>query len=308
MGRWACALTSVVSLALTTRLAGAQDATAEAALAEALYRQGRALMNEGKVGEACSKFAESYRLDPATGALLNLASCHEAEGKLATAWLEFSRGASFARRDRRADRVRFAQERLAAIEPDLPHLTLVVPPANDVPGLELRVDGVPVRAAARGVSTPVDPGDHTLEAAAPGRRAWSQQVTVARAANVTFSVPTLDLLEPSSSAAASSNAPASPSAPIPTSAYIAGGITLVLAAAAGATAYVYMDHRARDGAEQREPELSRNRRLGAVNLALDAGALVGAGVTAYFYWTRPTAVAPWVGPSGAIGFGLQGSL
>src|SRR5215470_7185323 len=104
---------------LLPRVAPAQSQGAEVALAEMLYRQGRQLMAEGKVSEACPKFAESYRLDAATGTLLNLAACHEAEHKLATAWLEYSESVALARRDRRDDRIRFAQDRLTAIEPKL---------------------------------------------------------------------------------------------------------------------------------------------------------------------------------------------
>src|SRR5258708_3181546 len=106
-----------LSIGVGPRVARGQEPASEGALAEMLYRQGRALIGEGKVSEACPKFAESYRLDAATGTLLNLALCHEIEGKLATAWLEFSRAVALARRDRRHDRVRFAQERLAVIEP-----------------------------------------------------------------------------------------------------------------------------------------------------------------------------------------------
>src|SRR5262245_33315596 len=81
---------------LAPGMASAQSSGTEVALAEMLYRQGRQLMAEGKVSEACPKFAESYRLDAATGTLLNLASCHESERKLATAWLEYSEALALA--------------------------------------------------------------------------------------------------------------------------------------------------------------------------------------------------------------------
>src|SRR5437868_13300873 len=111
----------------------AQPAGPEAALAEVLYQKGRELMAQGKFAEACPKFAESYRLDAATGTLLNLASCHESEHKLATAWLEYSEAVNLARHDRREDRIRSAQEHLSSIEPKLSRLTVVVPPSVEAP-------------------------------------------------------------------------------------------------------------------------------------------------------------------------------
>ncbi|MCL2451247.1 MAG: hypothetical protein FWD17_20060, partial [Polyangiaceae bacterium] len=59
----------------------AQTASEEAA-AEALFEQGRDLMLAGRVAEACPKFAESERLDPAPGTLLNLATCYERNGQV----------------------------------------------------------------------------------------------------------------------------------------------------------------------------------------------------------------------------------
>ena len=61
-------------------------ASADPAAAEALFREGRKLLDEGQLDAACSKLAESQRLDASPGTLGSLAQCHEKQGKTATAW------------------------------------------------------------------------------------------------------------------------------------------------------------------------------------------------------------------------------
>jgi hypothetical protein len=123
--------------------------------------------------------AESYRLDPATGALLALATCHEQQGKLASAWAEFSDAAARSQREGRADRVAAAKERMQALEPRLSMLTISVSTATaSLPGFELRRDGVALGKAVVGVPVQVDGGDHTVEVVATGKKAWKTRVTV----------------------------------------------------------------------------------------------------------------------------------
>jgi hypothetical protein len=149
------------------------------ALAEQLFRTGQELMSQNRYAEACPKLAESQRLDPGTGTLLNLAVCHEHEGKLASAWTELNDAATFARRDQRPDRVQYAEQRLAALEPKLSRLTIELAQGGDVPGLEIRLDGEVLGRAALGVAAPVDPGSHTVSASAAGKRPWQTKLDLA---------------------------------------------------------------------------------------------------------------------------------
>lgn len=55
------------------------------AAADALFRDARALMKKRDFVAACPKLAESQRLDPAAGTLINLGECREKVGQLADA-------------------------------------------------------------------------------------------------------------------------------------------------------------------------------------------------------------------------------
>src|SRR5437762_8395146 len=72
--------------------------------AEALFEEGRQLLEGGHVDEACLKLKESYAQEAASGTLLNLALCHQIQGKMATAWAEFGATARLSRVQGREDR------------------------------------------------------------------------------------------------------------------------------------------------------------------------------------------------------------
>src|SRR5258708_30905435 len=73
-----------LSIGVGPRVARGQEPASEGAFAQMLYRQGRALIGEGKVAEACPKFAASYRLDAATETALHLAPWLLNEGQPGT--------------------------------------------------------------------------------------------------------------------------------------------------------------------------------------------------------------------------------
>jgi hypothetical protein len=187
----------VLAVSLLAAPAYGDPTEADRAAATALFKEGKRLMEQKETAAACRKFEESQRLDPSGGTLLNLAICHEAEGKTATAWSELSGALSLARRDGREERVRLAEERIAALEPRLSKLVVLVPPTSDLAGLEIRRDRSVLGRAAWGAAIPIDPGEHVIEASAPGRRAFSQTLTIGATRETrTVTVPPLDLDEP----------------------------------------------------------------------------------------------------------------
>src|ERR1044071_9787666 len=62
--------------------AAAPLARAQSAEAEALFRDGRALIKAGKLASGCDRLAASERLESSVGTLLNLGDCREKLGKL----------------------------------------------------------------------------------------------------------------------------------------------------------------------------------------------------------------------------------
>jgi len=301
-----------------------------AAVAEALYRQARDLMAAGKYDAACPKFAESQRLDPATGTLLNLAACHEKQGRLATAWLEYSDAQMAARRDAREDRVEYARTRAHELEPKLSRLTLSLANGADDTALNIELDGASLGRAVLGAPTPVDPGLHTVRVSAPGKKPWSASVQIGASADQqSVIIPALEAAPPEAVAPAkvepastgSSSAPPSDelmTRPVPSSVYVAAGMTLAFAAGAGVSGLAYLSKR--DDYDQRklEPDAEARRksalRYGYLNAGLWAATAVGAGVTTYLYVTRPARatsasarVLPWAAPDGG-GLSVSGGF
>ena len=332
------------SALIATLVASAWGATpvyaqgGNAALAESLFREGKRLSGERKFAEACPKFAESYKLDPGLGTLLNLATCHESEGKPASAWAEFSEAASRAKREGDTDRAQLAEERMRAIEPKLAHVSIGLAPGASVPGLVIKFDSRELSAAALGLQIPVDPGKHLLEASAPGKQSYSQ--TFESPALPTTLAVTVPALSDAASAPVATPAPvtsgpqaAPPPVPAPepassshtsTGAIVAGVATGLFVVGAGVTGALYAGKRSdfndanSAGDASRFDKRDSAQTLGTANLVFTGGALVSAGFLVYFLVTgskqesAPATSArlqltPLVSPGGA-GLVLGGAL
>lgn len=187
---WSISLAMSLGAALVAGPVQAQSGESKA-MAEALFREGKKLLAKGKVDDACAKFESSYHLDEVLGTLLNLASCHETQGRFATAWGEFNEALTTARKADLAARQKFAKEHIAAIEPKLSHLTVIVPSAVVVEGFQVTLDRVALPRGAWGTPVPVDSGSHAVVAAAPGHVAWKSSVKLEVAASKSVSIPVL---------------------------------------------------------------------------------------------------------------------
>jgi hypothetical protein len=208
-------------------------------LAESLFRDAKKLVLAKKYDQACPMLAESQRLDPGGGTLLNLASCHAAAGLTATAWGEFSEALAAAKRDGRADRIKAAQAEIAALEPKLSRLT-VVASADVSPPPQVDVDARPLPIVMWGRPFPIDPGSHVVTAHAPGRVTFEVKVDVHPNADPqTITVPPLAAaLAPEAAIAVQPVAPAPPEPPAAphedsghggrrTAGFVAGGVGVV---------------------------------------------------------------------------------
>lgn len=173
-----------LSTLLASSTALAAPTPEDLALSEALFREGKALLQEGKFEQACPKLAESQRLDPAGGTLVTLALCYEAAGKTASAWVVFGEALAAAERDKRADRVKLAKEHITTLEPKLSYLTIEL--SNDGIGTTdflLTRDGANVNRAALGTASAVDPGKHVLNVSAAGFKTYVVEVEIGASAD-----------------------------------------------------------------------------------------------------------------------------
>ncbi len=151
------------------------DSATDRQLAQSLFDSARASMQKGEYKKACPLFQESQKLDPGGGTLLNLAVCHENEGRLNTAIVEFNDALSQAIKESRKDREKTAKEHITALTPRLPKL--ILKSAHDLPnGSALEIDGSPVTLHVIGIPMPLDPGDHTVRLSVPGKQAWESTV------------------------------------------------------------------------------------------------------------------------------------
>jgi hypothetical protein len=163
--------------------------------AQQLFDQARALMKDGEYAAACPLFAESQRLDPGGGTLLNLGICYEKEGRPASAYRELKRALERAESDGRTDRMKTAQTHIESVLPRLSWVKVRLRSAEPPAGWLVEIDGATV-AANNSDALPLDPGEHELVVRAEHRKPWATPIIVTgEAQKLEVDVPDLEPLE-----------------------------------------------------------------------------------------------------------------
>src|SRR3954447_2184642 len=156
----------------------ALPASAASPQAAALLREAKGLMAKRNYAAACPKLQEAQRLAPSPKTLLEVALCHEKEGKTATAFAELNTVVQQAEWEGPKAAAKTAKAHLALLDPRLSRITVKVPTTSETDGLQVTVDGVVLGRTAWGLPQAVDPGRHEIAASGPGRERWATTIRI----------------------------------------------------------------------------------------------------------------------------------
>jgi hypothetical protein len=153
-------------------LAHAQPVSdADRAAARDLFFEGVKYQNEGKFADGLDRFQRAQRIFSAPTHLLHIAECQVALGQLVEGSetyrtlvrtpLPQGAPAAFTQAQQQGG------AELAQVEPRIPSVKIDVNPQN-LPNLQVQIDGAPMNNALVGVSRPINPGAHKVVVFAPG--------------------------------------------------------------------------------------------------------------------------------------------
>jgi hypothetical protein len=314
---------ALFSAGFATLLAALPAFAGDSISAEALFQAGREAAVRGDYREACAKFAESQRLDPAPGTLINLGDCKEHLGLFASAWQHYREAADRLPGDKRVEGLK---ARMAAIEPRLSRLTLTLAPGAPADARVTR-DAVELGAASLGVAMPIDAGDHLIVVTAPMREVKRYSLTIVEAkAQVIELSPgeaTASSVAPSPSPLPPAPAPGSGAGSGRVAGFVIGSLGIAGLVTSGVTGVMTLQRK--NAVEMACPHrlcpttagleaAAQGKTLSLVSTVAFAAGLAGAGVGIYLVVSStpraaPAVVAlgPMIGP-GNTGLQLQGQF
>jgi hypothetical protein len=166
---------------------GAGSAYAQDSKADRLFNEAKELVAAKKYAQACPKYEESNKLEPAIGTQFNLADCYENIGRTTAAWKAFLEVARTAQASGKKERERAARDRAGALEPRLPRITVRL--EKEQAGVVIKLDDAVVGREQLGKPEPVEPGEHTVVATGPSGPPFTKTVTARDGATDEVVVP-----------------------------------------------------------------------------------------------------------------------
>jgi hypothetical protein len=191
-----------------------------------VFQEALTAADAGDWATACPKFRASHEAAPSVGALLNMASCSERDGKLLRAkaeYLEVLRSNESTADVARKEAVRSrAQQGIAALDQRLPRLRISASPSTA--RIRISVDGQLTEMSGDGIA--VDPGAHALRIEADGFVSVNQHVVAeeSRPLDVAITLTPLSRATPPSSMPAETTTAQPPAEAAGTSLPLIGGI------------------------------------------------------------------------------------
>jgi hypothetical protein len=149
--------------------------------------QAQDLKKQGQLAQALTHFEESQRLDPKLTTALDLADCAELAGKLVEAQGYWAAARDQAKRDEKPQSRARAEQRLAAVEKRVAHLSLQLA-ANAPVGTQVLRDDVPLEQASLANAQPLNPGDHLVVVKATGHEDAQYPVKLTEGDNQTLAI------------------------------------------------------------------------------------------------------------------------
>lgn len=244
------------------------------------------------------------------GVQYHLALCKEKLGMLVEAFRDYQAAERDAQQQNVQDVLQAVKGPLAALREKVARLKVTV--SSEVKDAKVTVDGAPLDAASFGTEIPVAPGDHRIEASAPGRAPFDGKVPakpgeivvvpviLPRVGGATSPVPVPAPASSNADANAPSPAeapppadePTSPGKPSRTGVIIATGSAVFLVAA-GIAAFAIADGKQTDARDQCAHQTSCDDLRGPVRTwdTVALGAWIGgavAGAIAVVLWLKPS--------------------
>jgi len=205
-------LATLLGLALAASSARAAPGDVEVRAARQLFADAEKDEDGGQWADALVKLRRVSQVKLTAGVRYHVALCEEHLGQLAAALDEYTSAEGQARAESAKDVLRLVGKRIADLGPRVPRLTIRLVPG--VADAAVTLDGATLSPAVFGTAVPIDPGEHHIEATAPGRAAISRSVTMREHDVTSIDLPLAEPSPPPAPATVAAS-PAAEPAPLP---------------------------------------------------------------------------------------------